>query len=437
MKKLILYFLIVLIIFLNLTPALAVTEDQVTNQYNEIQNLINEITELDNQINEYESQINQLNVEIEETSQSLLAAQEELKELKQLSAERIKAVYMYGTQGYFDYLFDSENPTDFISYYDIAKDILTSDRNAITELKKKKQEVEKLQRELVTKRDQLVNSKNQADTLRNAKTETLSVNRDLLSVLEQQLLTQEQQVISGLASVPLTNVTDDLIRSVTTQPSQQAVIQSINPSEIDTSEENDYASSAVVQPRWLNNNSTNNSLVTSDTNPYYVNIPNISGETTSVLSSEFPDTLYWPLDSSKDNSFLITSLIGNRESPGGIGSSNHGGIDIGADYGTAIIAASSGTVEIAGVYGGYGNCVAINHGNGFKTLYGHMSSLAVINGQTVQAGQIIGFVGSTGWSTGPHLHFEVRYIDNTGNESLLNGLSLYSQEIINKLRYAL
>lgn len=86
----------------------------------------------------------------------------------------------------------------------------------------------------------------------------------------------------------------------------------------------------------------------------------------------------------------------------------HTGVDVRASYGTAVWAAESGTVILAGWNGGYGNCVMINHGNGYTTLYGHMSSISVSVGQTVNRGQTVGYVGSTGNSTGPHLHFEVR-----------------------------
>ena len=86
----------------------------------------------------------------------------------------------------------------------------------------------------------------------------------------------------------------------------------------------------------------------------------------------------------------------------------HNGVDIGASSGSSIYAAAGGTVIQAGSNGGYGNCVMVNHGNGYTTLYAHMSSIAVSNGQTVSQGQVLGYVGSTGNTTGPHLHFEVR-----------------------------
>ena len=110
----------------------------------------------------------------------------------------------------------------------------------------------------------------------------------------------------------------------------------------------------------------------------------------------------------KPVSGVITSRFGYRVSPGGIGSTNHKGLDIAAGCGTPIYAAAPGTVEFAGNKGSLGKLVIINHGNGVKTYYAHCNSLKVAAGQTVEAGTNIATVGKTGTATGYHLHFEVR-----------------------------
>lgn len=112
----------------------------------------------------------------------------------------------------------------------------------------------------------------------------------------------------------------------------------------------------------------------------------------------------------------ITCRYGYRTHPvTGATGSFHTGIDIGAGAGSPIYAANSGTVTAATYSAAYGYYVTINHGNGFSTLYGHMTNYIVSAGQTVSQGQVIGYVGSTGLSTGPHLHFTVYYGGSTVN----------------------
>ena len=105
----------------------------------------------------------------------------------------------------------------------------------------------------------------------------------------------------------------------------------------------------------------------------------------------------------------ISSYFGYRSSPGGgIGSTYHEGIDIAGDYGLPIEATASGTITQAGWVGGYGNLVEIKHPGGIVTRYGHNSAILVTVGQHVDQGSVIAIMGSTGNSTGPHCHYEVR-----------------------------
>ena len=116
-----------------------------------------------------------------------------------------------------------------------------------------------------------------------------------------------------------------------------------------------------------------------------------------------PGGYIWPVDSR-----YITSTVGGRASPGGVGSTNHKGTDIGrVGYTSRIYAAKAGTVIVSQYSSSYGNYVVVSHGAGNTTLYGHMSSRSVSVGQYVNQGDVLGITGSTGHSTGPHLHFEV------------------------------
>ena len=111
----------------------------------------------------------------------------------------------------------------------------------------------------------------------------------------------------------------------------------------------------------------------------------------------------WPTDGG-----YVSSSFGGRSNPfSGYGRDWHPGIDIAVDYGTPVYASAAGYVQQAGWYGGYGNYIRLGHDFGYETAYGHMSRLAVSAGSFVKKGQVIGYVGSTGYSTGPHLHFEV------------------------------
>ena len=101
----------------------------------------------------------------------------------------------------------------------------------------------------------------------------------------------------------------------------------------------------------------------------------------------------------KRGSFVVTSYYGDGR--------NHKGIDLGASAGTSIYAVANGTVTYAGYDGDYGYSVVVDHGNGLKTRYAHARALCVSRGQTVSQGDVVAYVGSTGYSTGNHLHFEV------------------------------
>lgn len=126
------------------------------------------------------------------------------------------------------------------------------------------------------------------------------------------------------------------------------------------------------------------------------------GAVSSVVNPTAETPNIWPVAGP------ISSYYGYRTSPGGIGSTFHEGVDIAGDYGTPISATAAGTVTQAGWVGGYGYLVEVKHADGIVTRYGHNSAVLVYEGQHVNQGSMIALMGSTGNSTGPHCHYEVR-----------------------------
>lgn len=126
------------------------------------------------------------------------------------------------------------------------------------------------------------------------------------------------------------------------------------------------------------------------------------GAVSSVVNPTAETPNIWPVAGP------ISSYYGYRTSPGGIGSTFHEGVDIAGDYGIPISATAAGTVTQAGWVGGYGYLVEVKHADGIVTRYGHNSAVLVYEGQHVDQGSMIALMGSTGNSTGPHCHYEVR-----------------------------
>ena len=113
----------------------------------------------------------------------------------------------------------------------------------------------------------------------------------------------------------------------------------------------------------------------------------------------------WPVEGQ------VTGSFGERIDPFNGEGAFHSGVDIGSSYGHPIVAPADGVVTTTDTMGGYGKTIMISHGNGISTRYGHLSGFAVAAGQHVQRGEVIGYVGESGRSTGPHLHYEVRIND--------------------------
>ena len=297
------------------------------------------------QIQNVEAQISQYAALITQTQAELVEAQEKEEAQYELFCSRVRAMEERGTISYWSVLFKADSFTDLLSRLDIINEIMDSDQAVIDEL-------EALQAEIETKMSELETSKAEEEK---AKAELVSKKNELDSQRK-----EANAVIQELSSNE--NETEAALSEL--QAQQDALWA-----------EAQRLSDQLVAQQAANGQSTESN----------------------------PGGYIWPVDSR-----YITSTMGGRTSPGGIGSTNHKGTDIGrVGYTSSVYASKAGTVIVSQYSSSYGNYVVISHGSGNTTLYAHMSSRKVSVGQYVNQGDVIGITGSTGNSTGPHLHFEV------------------------------
>ena len=332
---------------------------------NSLQGQKNAQIELKNALDEKNAitvkQILNLNEQIDLHTELIAQKTEEVKEAQKVADEqlekykvRVRAMEESGRYNYIEVLFGASSIGEFLSLIDDIGDIMRSDkelensyREAVSELKAVKAEYEDAKAEME-------NSKKELETLK---------------AQQEKDIAEAAAVISSLQSDISSNAS-----FLSQLSAQEKALQD---------EINKKVSELNAQQKPSNGGS---------------NGGNTGGSVTGT------GNLVWP-----SYCTYITSRQGPRIHPITGEYKNHGGTDIGASYGTAIWAADSGTVvrSADGWNGGWGNYVMIDHGNGMQTLYAHMSSRAVSVGQTVSRGQTIGYVGSTGMSTGAHLHFEM------------------------------
>lgn len=314
------------------------------------------------QIMNLEEQIKLHDALIERKTQEVDEAQKTADEQLEKYKKRVRAMEESGRYNYFEVLFGANSIDEFLSLIDDIGDIMQSDKEleesykqSVTDLKTVKAEYEEAQAELKQNKVECAQLKDQ-----------LQID-----------ITQAASVITSLQSE-----INDNASVLSELDSQESALQSQIQAKVKQLNEQKKAEEEA--------NRNNNNGGSSGGN--------------SGGSSVGTGNLVWP-----SYCTYITSRQGPRVHPITGEYKNHGGTDIGASYGSAIYAADSGKVVSSsdGWNGGWGNYVMIDHGNGMQTLYAHMSSRAVSVGQTVKRGQTIGYVGSTGMSTGPHLHFEM------------------------------
>ena len=342
---------------------IAGVKSQMSDALNQISNYNSQIGSYENEISDLTTQINDLTAQITEKEASIEEQIEKYNEQQELLNKRLVAMYESGTTSYLDMLLSSASLADFISKYYIIEQLTEYDNELLNTIEQTRIQIENEKAELETAKTEVETSKTALETKKNSLT----------------ILVNEKNALVGTLSAEEKVLEEELEQIEQDKKDIQAKLAAIAARE----EAERKATAATVAAK--------------------------SGSTVSEVVSTAPST-----------AGFICPLAGKSKSnitTGYHGYSGHTGVDFACGSGTSVMAAKGGTVVIStalrnssGNYRSYGEYIVISHGDGTSTLYAHMlsGSRTVSEGTQVSQGQVIGQVGSTGNSTGPHLHFEVR-----------------------------
>lgn len=349
--------------------------NEVRSQYkaneNELLDMVNQKNVIDQEIALLLAQIDNINEQI--ASYSLLiadkqdeldAAEAKLAELTRKNKERIRAMEEEGNMSYWEVIFKANSFSDLLDRLNMVNEIAASDRRRIKEMSKAAETVAKAQAELSAEKAGLEETRAELDATQVVLEEKRAAADELVLELiargeEFQMLLEESE-----------DAQDKLMKEIAAKEK-----------ELKQAEYREWMATYVPPTT---------KPATGNTTPS-VQAPSSSGWVCPVPY------------------YKLTSPFGMRKHPVLGYERMHNGVDMACASGTPIYAAKSGKVTIAGWGGQAGNYVSINHGDGFASIYMHMTNFIVRAGQYVNAGQVIGYVGSTGLSTGPHLHFGISY----------------------------
>ncbi len=341
----------------------------------EVEKLDKQLNEISGKVKELESQLSKKRQEIANTESALNKAKEQEKKQYRNMKKRIQFMYENGQTSYVEMLLSADSFTDFLNAVEYITQISQYDRKMLKEYQNMQVTI--------------------ADTQKTLETDYASLQSLQAKVQE------EKQAVAALESAKkgeLNDVADDLTDAQSVAKAYEAEIQAQN--EV-------IAQIQAAQKRAAEQQAAQQQAQAAEENQGATDAAgknqNTAQNTTPSGNGQSTGSMMWPCPSSK----RVTSDYGPRTSPTNGASSNHKGIDIGAAYGADIVAADGGTVLVATYSSSGGNYVIIDHGGGLCTVYMHASSLTVSAGQTVSKGQVIAKVGSTGISTGNHLHFGV------------------------------
>ncbi|MCC8060432.1 MAG: peptidoglycan DD-metalloendopeptidase family protein [Clostridiales bacterium] len=321
------------------------------------------VRQLDESLEQLDQELEELEEKIADKEADIETAQEELTEAKAVEADqyaamklRIKYTYERGDTSFVDLLLQSKDMGQLLNRAEYIQKIYEYDKQKLDEYAQTKEEISVHEKTLETEREELLALQEETEARQSSVKTLLEEKSNELAAYDAQISAAEGQISEYETSIR----------------EQESKIQQME-AEIKRQEEEARKAAEAAGQKYNT-----------------VSLGNIS--------------FIWPCPSSS----RISSVFGDRTSPTEGASTDHKGIDISAQTGASILAAASGTVVIATYSYSAGNYIMINHGGGIYTVYMHCSQLLASEGQEVAQGETIARVGSTGYSTGPHLHFGIR-----------------------------
>lgn len=351
----------------NIKNKISSTQSKLNNAKNQQTNAVAELQALDTKLNQVQGELDVISQDLTETTNRLNVSQQELKQAivdreNQYDSlkKRVRVMYENGNAGYMDVILESDGFSDFLKRVEYVNKLMEYDNNLLEDYEKNETIIANNVQTITKDKKNLEGLEKEQKEKKAALDKDIAAKNALVKQLNSDVSTYEQQ-IKDLENQD--SEVQKLIKQAAAQSSKKASSGSSGSTK-------NYSSSA-------------GKVYAASKGQFMYPVPAYSG--------------YRP-----------NSGYGYRSSPISGRSEFHTGLDLKATLNTDVVASASGTVIYAGNRGGYGKCVIIDHGGGYSTLYAHNNALLVSVGQSVQKGQVISKAGTTGYSTGVHLHFEVR-----------------------------